>query len=244
MSNWSSSSSLHSLPPQMLRRLLDLEAIQREEKRRAQTKIASYFPDLGPLRRELYPKHLEFFAAGAEYNERLFMAANRVGKSDAGAYETTLHLTGDYPAWWVGKRFNKAIKAWACSDTNKTSREVVQEKLLGPLSAVGTGFIPATALVHRTSKAGVAEAVETIYVRHVTGGTSSVQIKSYQEGRESFQGAAIDFAWLDETPGISIYSEVLLRLLTTSGSLAVTMTPILGLDELTLSFLPEGLPSS
>jgi phage terminase large subunit-like protein len=222
--------------------LLDLERIRQEKARRATNRIQTYFPDDGPFRRELYPKHMQFFGAGREYNERMFMAGNRVGKSDAGAYETTLHLTGDYPHWWTGKRFQRPVKAWAASDSNKTAREVVQEKLLGPLSAVGTGFIPGDRIVHRTAKAGVAEAVETIYVKHVAGGTSSVMIKSYQEGRESFQGAAIEFAWLDETPGISIYSEVLLRLLTTSGHVIVTMTPLLGLDELVLSFLPEGLP--
>jgi phage terminase large subunit-like protein len=190
----------------------------------------------------LYPKHLEHFKAGAEYNERLLMAGNRCGKTDAGVYETVLHLTGNYPHWWEGKRFDRAIKAWACSDTNKTAKEVLQDKLLGPLSAPGTGFIPAAAIVHRTSKAGLAEAVDTIYVKHVSGGSSSVQIKSYQEGRESFQGAAIDFVHLDETPGIAIYAECLLRTLTTGGHLVITMTPLAGLDELVLSFLPEGLP--
>ncbi|HET7412460.1 MAG TPA: hypothetical protein VFJ18_07330, partial [Pararhizobium sp.] len=31
--------------------------------------------------RHLYPRHLEFFEAGATYRERCMMAANRVGKS-------------------------------------------------------------------------------------------------------------------------------------------------------------------
>jgi phage terminase large subunit-like protein len=170
------------------------------------------------------------------------MAANRVGKSDAGAYETVCHLTGSYPHWWEGKRFGRPIKAWACSDTNKTAAAVLQDKLLGPLSAPGTGFIPAAAIVHRTSKAGLAEAIDTVYVKHAAGGHSSVQIKSYQEGRESFQGAAIDFVWLDESPGMSIYAECLLRTMTCDGQVIVTMTPLGGLDELVLSFLPEGLP--
>ncbi len=29
--------------------------------------ISVLYPDTGPLRRELYPKHLSFFAAGREY---------------------------------------------------------------------------------------------------------------------------------------------------------------------------------
>jgi phage terminase large subunit-like protein len=39
--------------------------------------ILTWFPDKGPFRRELYPKHMEFFEKGAQYKERLFMAANR-----------------------------------------------------------------------------------------------------------------------------------------------------------------------
>ena len=41
----------------------------------------TYFPDLGPYRRELYPQHMQFFAGGRHFSERLFMAANRVGKA-------------------------------------------------------------------------------------------------------------------------------------------------------------------
>ena len=57
--------------------------------------IDTLFPDEGPLRRELYPKHLEFFEAGLEFEERAAVCANRIGKTmGMGGYETTLHLTG------------------------------------------------------------------------------------------------------------------------------------------------------
>ena len=39
------------------------------------------------------------------------MAANRVGKSYVGAMEMAIHLTGEYPKWWKGKRFKEPIKA-------------------------------------------------------------------------------------------------------------------------------------
>src|SRR5579875_1728327 len=55
--------------------------IEAELLRRKQNKIESFFPDTGALRRELYPKHVEFFAAGAIHRERLFLAGNRVGKA-------------------------------------------------------------------------------------------------------------------------------------------------------------------
>ena len=230
-----------------------------ERQRRARNRIADYFPDEGPVRRELYPKHLRFFAAGGRHKpmppdcppecdgsphrERCFMAANRVGKSDAGAYETTLHLTGNYPHWWEGKRFSRPIKAWAAGDTNKTVREVLQEKLYGKISNPGTGMIPGVLIIHRTTKQGIAESIDTIYVKHVSGGMSSVTFKSYQEGRESFQGSAIDFAWADEEPSEPIYAEILIRTMTTDGAVIVTFTPLQGLSAVVLSFLPGGLPS-
>jgi hypothetical protein len=79
----------------LFRNLTELEKIE------AETRLYQLFPDTGRLRRELYPKHLQFFAAGAQHQERCMLAANRVGKTfGAGGYETALHLTGDYPDWW------------------------------------------------------------------------------------------------------------------------------------------------
>ena len=60
------------------------------------------FPDEGPLAYYKYTRHMEFFKSGAIYKERLFLAANRVGKSQAGAYEVACHATGVYPHWWEG----------------------------------------------------------------------------------------------------------------------------------------------
>jgi phage terminase large subunit-like protein len=177
---------------------------------------------------------------GSPHRERCWIAANRVGKTTAGVYEVVLHLTGKYPDWWTGKRFDRHIKAWAASDTSKTVRGVLQEKFLGPPNARGTGLIPADDIVYSTAKAGIAEAADVIYVRHVSGGISSVQLKSYQEGRESFQADTIDFVLLDEEPEISIYAEVLIRTMSTNGQVALVFTPLQGLSEVVLSFLPEG----
>ena len=39
-------------------------------RRTARRKLFTYFPDSGPLRRELYPKHLAFFEAGLTHRQR------------------------------------------------------------------------------------------------------------------------------------------------------------------------------
>src|SRR5271166_3119159 len=100
---------------QRLTKLEELASLRQERSRRtARRKLLTYYPDHGPLRRELYPKHMEFFEAGATHRERLMCAANRVGKTEGvGGFETTLHLTGRYPDWWKGRRFNRPVRAWA-----------------------------------------------------------------------------------------------------------------------------------
>jgi len=217
-----------------------IELIEAELSRRQRNKIARYFPDEGKYARALYPKQLAFFEAGAKYRERCFMAGNRVGKSDAGAYELTLHLTGRYPGWWRGKRFTRPVRVWAAGDTSKTVREIVQEKLLGPPGAHGTGMIPGDAILKTTTKSGVADAIDTVWVRHAAGGHSMLVLKSYDQRRESFQGTEQDVIWLDEEPDQGIYTECLLRTMTSNGIVLLTFTPLLGLSDVVLSFLPGG----
>src|SRR3546814_18531691 len=66
------------------------------------------------------------------------MAANRVGKTEGvGGYETTLHLTGEYPSWWEGRRFERPIAAWVAGKTNETTRAIVQTKLFGRVEGSG-----------------------------------------------------------------------------------------------------------
>lgn len=201
----------------------------------------TYFPETGPLRRELYKKHMEFFAAGAKFRERCFMAANRIGKTESGGgYEFVHHLTGEYPAWWKGRRFKKPVDCWAAGDTAKTVRDIIQYKLLGKAGEFGTGLIPAERLVRTTPKAGVPEAVDSIYVKHASGGLSQVGLKSYDQGRVAFQGPEKDVVWLDEEPPLDVYTECLLRTMTTNGIIMLTFTPLLGLSETVLQFLPGG----
>jgi phage terminase large subunit-like protein len=169
------------------------------------------------------------------------LAANRVGKTEGvGGYEMSLHLTGQYPEWWTGRRFNKPIRAWASGDTSKTVREILQLKLLGPVGAWGTGLIPGETIERTVRAAGVPDTVEIVYVKHVSGGTSLLLFKSYDQRRESFQGTEQDVIWLDEEPPLDIYTECLLRTMTNNGMLMLTFTPLLGMSEVVLTFLPGG----
>ena len=169
------------------------------------------------------------------------LAANRVGKSEGvGGFELTHHLTGVYPAWWEGYRFDRPVKAWAAGDTGKTVREIIQAKMLGEPGQQGTGLIPGAKIVRTTNKAGVPDAVETVYVKHVSGMNSQLVLKSYDQRREAFQGTEQDVIWLDEECPMDIYAECLLRTMTTNGRIMCTFTPLMGLTDMVLQFLPGG----
>lgn len=214
--------------------------LQERERRKNQNKIDQYYPGEGPLRRELYAKHLEFFEAGASYRERCFMAANRIGKTEgAGGYETTLHLTGLYPDWWEGRRFDEPVSWWAAGKTNETTRDIIQSKLLGPKEARGTGLIPGKLILGTTPKTGIPDAVDTIKVKHVSGGISTCGLKSYKQGRDGFEGTEKHGIWLDEEPPLDIYGECLIRTATTNGIVYITFTPLEGMSETVMSFLPK-----
>lgn len=221
-------------------------------RRRARRKLYSYYPDEGPLRRELYPKHLEFFRAGADYRERCAMAANRCGKTEGmGGYELALHLTGRYPDWWEGRVFDRPIRAWAAGKTKETTRDIVQLKLFGSVvfdgprrMFDGTGLIPGDDIGAITWRQGVPNLADTVMVRRWRGekviGWSKVSLKSYEQGRQSFEGAEQEVVWLDEEPPPEIYGECLIRTATTGGIVMTTYTPLDGITEVVLQFM-DGL---
>ncbi len=191
---------------------------------------------------------------GTPHRERCFIAGNRVGKTDAAAFELTLHLTGLYDKlapWWEGRRFTEPISAWACGDRNLTVRDIVQAALLGKLArdskdpaeeviGLGTGMIPAEHIRSTRNRMGIPNAIDIAFIKHISGGTSILTFKSYEGGRRSFEGTAQHFIWLDEEPPDEVYTECLIRTMTTDGALLLTFTPLMGLSPVVLKFLPGG----
>ena len=83
--------------------------------------------------------------------ERLLMAGNQLGKTVAGAYEMAMHLTGQYPEWWEGRRFTKPIAAWAGSVSTLATRDTVQRLVCGRPGKLGTGSVPKASIVDSKS---------------------------------------------------------------------------------------------
>lgn len=191
-----------------------------------------------------YDWQKEYHAAGRDNPERMLMAANRVGKTMSAGAEIAYHLTGDYPEWWEGKRFETATLVWTGSPTNETSRDIVQAELLGGLGQkLGTGWIPRGKIVGRptTRQAGVKDVVDKFEVKHRSGGVSTCILKTFEQGWQKWQGTAPHVVWLDEEPDdYMIYSEAQTRVLTSGGILLVTFTPLLGVTDLVQHFQEGG----
>lgn len=238
-----------SLPIEQAREIVRQAAVRELAKRRAiqaaGRKLYALYPNDGPLRRELYGKHLEFFIAGATHDERAFLAGNRTGKSFCVGYEATLHMIGWYPDWWAGRRFDRPVTVWVGGEDTKAVRESLQPTLLGPEEARGTGLIPAANIERAPARSGVPDAIDFVQVKHVSGGLSRLVFKSYDQGRESWQASSVDVVVMDEEPPLAIYTEALTRTMSTvpgrpNGIVMCAFTPLKGISDTVLQFLPGG----
>jgi phage terminase large subunit-like protein len=185
-----------------------------------------------------YPFQRDFHNASDRYPERLLMAGNRVGKTQCAAAEVACHLTGCYPAWWTGRRFHEPTRGWTGAERTEDSKEVVQMALLGPEGEHGTGWIPRDRIVDITYRqAGVSSVVDSIKVRHKSGGVSSVTLKTYQMEAKGWRGAKLHFIWLDEECKQDIFTECQTRVLDLKGLVFMTFTPLLGPTQVVQHFM-------
>lgn len=208
-------------------------SLTRLDLERRRTRLASYKP---------YPKQLEFHSLSAVHRERLLLGANQSGKTLCGAAELAIHLTGLYPDWWSGRRWKRPIRAWAGSETSEVTRDGVQRLLIGEPkdeSQWGTGMIPHAHLVDTTRRQGLTGALDGAIVKHVSGGNSMLGFKTYDQGRERWQGETLDAVWFDEEPPEEVYIEGLTRTNATEGMAWITATPLKGMSHVVYSFAEE-----
>lgn len=191
-----------------------------------------------------YDKQLRFHHMKAR--ERALFGANRGGKTFCAGMEVAMHVTGIYPDWWQGVRFNKAVRWGVGSETGDLLKKGPQRILYGPMEAIGTGTIPKDLLVIPPKMSrGVPDGIDTLQVRHCTNGVpdgtlSAVVFMSYAEGRAKWASDEWDGAWLDEEPEhFDIYTEALTRTNTTLGPLMLTFTPLKGVSDVVMRFLNQ-----
>lgn len=185
--------------------------------------------------------------ASQDYGQLLAMCANQIGKTTGGAYITACHLTGIYPPWWEGHRFEKPIQAWACGVSNETTRDILQFNLLGPpgyKDDEGTMFLPKDTIVSTVRKPQVPNGLQTVFVQHhdlngKPNGVSRMDFKAYEQGEEKFMGRPMDYIWLDEQPSPSIYTQCITRTVATRGIVMMTFTPEDGMTATIHQFMHD-----
>lgn len=199
--------------------------------------------------RNKYSRHMAFLAATGTFREVAMMAANRSGKTQTGAYAITVWTTGMYPDWWDAmgcKRFPGPVRVWISGKTNETTRDILQDRLLGRAIDIdgrkgfnGEGMVPGHLLSDPTWRAGLTNSIDTVRVLHTSGRHSTIGAKSYTQGRTSFEGTSQDVIWLDEEPPLDVHTECLTRTATTNGIIIATYTPLMGMSEVAMRFLPD-----
>lgn len=233
---------LEKLDRQKLLKLAESIQVLTENKR--YDLLSTVYPDKGKYSRDKYPVSLEFFRRGKNHRIRAFIAANRSGKSFTGATELAYHATGRYPHWWEGRKFKKGINSWVVCESGQLWRDSLQQLLLGAPGDAGSGLIPKDAIVETRSMPGIPGAVGQIVVKHKSGHNSYIVVKTYEMGREQFQAAKLDCILFDEEPPEEIFSEALTRTMgagTEPGMVMLLFTPLRGLSNVILKFLPNGI---
>jgi phage terminase large subunit-like protein len=114
--------------------------------------------------------------------------------------------------------------------------------MLGPLGQQGTGSIPKEKILEVRSSRGISDAVDTVIVMHKTGYKSQLSFKSYERGREKWQGETLDMVWFDEEPPEDIYSEGLARISAKRGMVFMTFTPLMGMSDVVRRFYQDESP--
>lgn len=218
-----------------------LKAAEKESQTRcSRNRLKDYQP---------YTKQRVFHAAGKTHSERLFMAGNQLGKTLAGGSEWAMHLTGRYPDWWQGRTFDGPVKFWAAGVTGESTRDNPQRILVGPPQQKelwGTGTIPFDCLKDWTSSRGVPDSLDSVVVRWGGGGDVQAQdsvlvFKSYEKGREKWQGDTLHGVWFDEEPPLDVYTEGTTRIQAHDGIAIITFTPLKGMSEVVSLFLTDGM---
>lgn len=148
--------------------------------------------------------------AAGRVKGRVALGANRIGKSEMGAFECSLAVTGKHPY----RAFPQSGIGWIVGLDNPMMRDVDRplfEKFLP--SRFKTKFYKQ----------------DNIWICNGDEREWKVVFKSTEMGADKFQAAQIDFAWIDEEPKKSdLFSELEARLIDRSGVWWMTATPVRG----------------
>ncbi len=152
----------------------------------------------------------------SEKPENWFVAANRSGKSDGGAYigACLARFGGEpRPAYSEGgtvEVWDRATSGWVSSLDANVSRTVIEPKYFDNGHTVGLAhppFIPKREILEPFEGVGWRISEKTLKLKN----GSLIEFKSAESGRAKYQGAEKDWVHVDEEQPKDIYEEIVIR---------------------------------
>lgn len=149
---------------------------------------------------------------------RFLSGGNRSGKTEAGTLEAVYHATGLYPDWYpVSKRILVPNRGRIIvTDYAKGCGEVLEPKLMY--------WLPTDKIVDKRKT--LKGFIEKLYIRHVSGGVSSIDVMTHEQDDRQFEGWSGHWAWFDEPPPREKFIATLRGLIDFEGRCWLTLTPI------------------
>lgn len=199
-----------------------LEILEELHRRKLENKVDDFVP---------YGWQRELVKSTNSYSDINVMAANRVGKTYSMAMILSIILTGRYPDWWNGRKWDKPMKVLVSGWTAQAVRDTTQLHLMGELGDWGTGALPKECIDFNNilKYSQPSQAIDTVRVKHKNGHWNTILFRNYEQGHEKIMGQAFDLAWLDEQCKDEYYNQALTRLLDKKGLMINTFTPEMGL---------------
>ena len=159
------------------------------------------------------------------------ICGNQMGKSETAMAIVAAHLTGVYPEWWEGKRWDHPVNVWVAGPDGRHNREVLQDRLFGTDNKrlnpkLGTGMIPRDAIVDKSIVSLRGNDIDSVKIKHISGGESELSFRAYTQGREAAQGKPVHCIVVDEQPNGEWWKEALTRTRATQGHAVLAFTPL------------------
>jgi len=184
-----------------------------------------------------YPKQREWMNLSGTARECGFISGNQLGKTMCGAMAVSIHLTGQYPDWWKGRRFDEPTRWWVAGESGESTRDSVQKYLLGEFGEFGTGAIPGDCIDTENTRMSksASNLVDFVRIKHVKG-WSHLSFKTYGKSRERWQSETLHGVWFDEEPPLDVYAEGMTRTNVKRGLVLLTFTPLKGFSDVVMRF--------
>lgn len=186
---------------------IELLLLLDEKERRIRQNPLKYKNPFVPKRHE---KQIKFHTSKKRI--RVFFGGNRTGKTEGGGHEAVCYVTGKHQY----RDIDPGCEIWVGCPSFDVQKDTTQKKIEAYLPE---GMIDHISYIH----SGIWKEVL------LTNG-SKITFKSYEQGREKWQGAGKRLVWFDEEPPKEIWEEALMRHEAgVSLDVILTMTPVNGM---------------